>query len=216
MTFESDLPEDDRSRQLELSAAESDDAARRYTSDQSRPGSDIGLDEHSRRDAAIARCAEILKDWDRADPLTREKLLNAVGREMMAIYEAPAPDLLTQAMRPGYRGAYAEEDFTMTVNRDLLDGDIKDALHTYLHEYRHSEQAYEIQKSYTPLRSTENTLRASALEANEKTYIDPEEDFDKYRQQLLERDANQFADANTEAIVQRMRAAPFQPQAAKT
>lgn len=216
MTQENDMPDGDRPRQVDAAATAGDDAARRYTSDQAERVAENTHEQPPHQDEAIAKSAEILRGWDRADPLTREKQLNAVGREMMTVHEAPPPDLLTQPMEPGYRGSYVDEDFAMRMNQDLPKGELTDALHTYLHEYRHSEQAYEIQKAHTPMWSPENAPRVSALESNQKQYADPEVDYDKYSQQLLERDANHFADTNTDAIIERLKGNTIGPSTDKT
>jgi hypothetical protein len=148
-----------------------------------------------RLQAAESASAKIIDQWDRtADPRVRERLLNDVGREMMKVHEAPPPELHPKEMRPGELGAYSDDDFRIDANRELLQkDDPTDGLETYLHEYRHAEQAYEVQKSHGPMRPSVNTERAAALEVNQSDYISPTEARVDYERQLLEDDAEAFA-----------------------
>jgi len=125
--------------------------------------------EHSgdaQREAAVDRSAQIMEQWEKTkDPGVRSVLLEKVGREMMDVHEAPAPPIHVKELGPGVLGKYYDREFRMELEKSQLEQDNpKDALETYLHEYRHAEQSYEVQKSHGVGLASVNTERAAAME----------------------------------------------------
>lgn len=204
MAQESDLPEGDSGLPAEQDSLGADEAARRRVME--FDGSLVGCEhqDSAREDAAIAESANIVDGWEKADPLTREHMLDRVGREMMAVHESPPPELQTVTMEPNERGRYIDEDFRIEVNEKFVENpDPTDGLTTYLHEFRHAEQAYEVQKSHGPMAGDVNPQRAAELEANQGDgYIDPNDDYDAYRGQISEVDARKSGDTTAGEILE--------------
>jgi hypothetical protein len=179
-----------------------DEAARHRGLETDQDPKSCGHHDAGREAAAEANSASVLERWEHADPATRTYLLDRVGREMMTVHEAPPPELEPKELAPELRGQYVDEAFRIDINRDLLKkADPKDGLETYLHEYRHAEQAYEVAKSRGSMAHDVNASRASLLAANDRHYIVPEESFEKYRQQISEADARQFSERTAKAIL---------------
>jgi hypothetical protein len=153
---------------------------------------------------AVDRSAEIMEQWETTtNPSVRRVLLESVGREMMNVHEAPPPPVNAREMASNELGAYDDENFRIELNRSLLErNDPKAALETYLHEYRHVEQAYEVQKSHGVGRSSVDTERAAALEHNQAEYISPKAGQGAYEGQAMEVDARKFARTNAQEIVE--------------
>jgi hypothetical protein len=162
--------------------------------------------EHSASDReayAIERSARLIDEWEVSKPLVREKILERVGREMMDVHEAPPPPIHSKEMKPGALGANRDGEFIIDMNSDLFEQpNPKDALETYLHEYRHAEQRYEVLKSHGALRHSVDIDRAMALEESFDKYIKPEVDGAAYRRQIVEADAEQFGVSATEGILE--------------
>src|SRR5262249_3679524 len=132
-------------------------------------------DEAANR-AAFDRSARLLADWESKDPLVREKALERLGREMAGVHDVPAATLIVKDMPPEERGYYDDAEFMTAINRrELEQADPTKALETYLHEYRHAEQAQELQKSHNFAVNEVDVNRAHAIEANSgDAYIQPE------------------------------------------
>jgi len=122
----------------------------------------------------------------------------------MSAHEAPPPELQAKEMLPGQLGKYVDNEFRIEINQDLLkQDDPKDGLETYLHEFRHAEQAYEVQKANSVMWRDVDLQRANAVKANSgEHYIPPPEEgqadydsrFAEYERQFNEADARQFAE----------------------
>ena len=201
MAQENDQPEDDQVQPVEQELG-ADDAARHRARQFDPSVTECEHDDPKAEAAAVADSARLLDRWEQSNPLTRKYLLDGVGREMMTAHEAPPPELQAKEMPPEQLGRYLDDDFRIEINQDLLkQDDPKDGLDTYLHEYRHAEQAYEVQKSHGPMFNDVDLQRAAAIQANEKDYITPEEDFSHYERQLLEADARQFAERTSNDVL---------------
>lgn len=194
-----DLPHDvDRTPEAAESSASDAAALARIESDlmrcQHRSNSDAAFSEHS---------ASLVDRWEESSPLVREKLLDRVGALASESHEVPPPMLLPKELPPGVRGAYIDDTHTTELNRELLASPEPDAaLQTYLHEYRHAEQAYELQKSHGALAHQVDAARAEAIEnSSGENYISPDRDREGYWQQFIEADAREFAAAQTDDIL---------------
>lgn len=151
----------------------------------------------------LRRDGDFALRWKEADPLERKYMLDGVGRELMLENDAPAPPLYTERFDdPRLMGQYRDEDFRIEIKEDLLEqSDPHDAVDTYLHEYRHAWQDYEVQKSRGGFAPESELARDRALEQSLDSYVDPSVDERGYREQLAERDAREFASKFTDEII---------------
>ena len=208
--------------QIEHAQLDANDAARRRVLEYNESLLNCEHSENSAAEAAaVDKSARIMEAWDRTnDPLFREKLLDGVGREMMKVHEAPPAPIYQKQMPDNELGAYSDADFRTAMNdRQLRQDDPRDALETYLHEYRHVEQNYEAQKSRGAMAHSVDRERAAAVEYNlEPThYITGRTSQDAYERQLVETDAEKFGTTTAKEILERReelshherRAAPF-------
>jgi hypothetical protein len=203
VTDRAEHPENEQQRQdTEPDRCDGDEAARRRVLDFEPRRIDC---EHAEANstAAVNESARSIDRWDKtSDPLERHYLLDQVGRQMMTVHEAPPPELHEKEMPPELHGQYVDKDFRMEINSELLKrDDPQDALDTYLHEYRHAEQAYEVQASHGSLSHRVNPDRTSDLEFNDAHYVDYTDSQRDYERQLLEVDARTFADETTAEIL---------------
>jgi hypothetical protein len=206
MTDETELRnEEEPEEPAEASALEGDEEARRRVTefdaallDCEHPG-----DSEAER-TAVEHSAQLLEGWEKAAPLEREKLLNRVGQEMMHVHEAPPGELFVGEMPQDVLGQYDDLNFITSIDRgQLAEADPHDALETYLHEYRHTEQHYEALQSQGALAHRVDPERAAALDYNlNEHYIDGERDSEGYERQLAEVDARRFAEATTGKILE--------------
>ncbi len=157
------------------------------------------------------------EEWKTLDGVGRTAVLQAAGREISNIYEHPAPPLYTENMseRP-LRGVYGDgyssnpetgelegSDYGIRLNTQgetssdgYISDDPREALRTYLHEFRHSyqhEQALRWEKvQFRNL--VEDEKAAESWSQNFDSYKSPENGFDDYQDQAVEADARNFAD----------------------
>jgi hypothetical protein len=157
--------------------------------------------------SAIDRSAQIIGKWESTDdPVGRQRLLEGVGREMMLVHEAPPGPISARQMPQNELGAYSDDEFRTDVNESQLKNDNpRDALETYLHEYRHAEQNYEVVKSHGVGWHSVDSQRAMAVEYNldREHYIRPEVNQAAYERQLVETDAEQFGTRTADQILER-------------
>jgi len=194
--------------QIEQAQLDANDAARRRVLEYNESLLDCEhTDNLAAEAAAVDRSARIMDGWDQTkDPVFREKLLDNVGREMMHVHEAPPAPIYRKDMPDNVLGAYNDRDFSTDINeRQLKQDDPRDALETYLHEYRHIEQNYEAQKSRGAFYHDVNPERAAAVEYNlEPThYIDGGQNQEAYQKQLVETDAERFGTTTAKEILER-------------
>lgn len=203
MAQENDQPEDDQVQPVEQDRLGADEAARHRARQSDSSLTHCEHDDAKAEASAVADSARLLNRWERSDPLTRKYLLDGVGREMMTAHEAPPPELQAKEMPPEQLGKYVDDDFRIEINQELLKlDDPKDGLDTYLHEFWHAEQAYEVQRSHGPMFNDVDLQRASALEANQgERYINPEDGFDDYVHQITEADARAFAERTSNDVL---------------
>jgi len=182
---------------------------------------DISDLEETRLDTAAERLKQIewLKPekWAQLDTYEKVVALNTAGRELSEVYHHPNPPLLVKDMGdPDLLGAYGDgyrfnsdtkeiegAEYGITMNRTaevdyekLLGDDPAVALRTYAHEFRHSYQAEQATR-YDKLQFrnlVDNTEAAKEWSENLRDYKTPDEDYDAYRNQSVERDARDFAD----------------------
>jgi hypothetical protein len=196
-----DQPEDDQVADDQQDVADADDVGRRRVTEFDARLTEC---EHTGVDdsAAMVASAKAIERWEEA-PAEREWILRHVGGEMMTVHEAPPPELQVKEMPAELRGEYNDEDFRIDENARLVgQSDPHDALETYLHEYRHAEQAYEVQASHGALAHRVDAVRSAEVEFNTQHYIDGRDDYPNYRGQLMEADARAFAEATTAKILQ--------------
>jgi hypothetical protein len=155
----------------------------------------------------VERMAGDLDRWEGAGPVEREYELDAVGNHLMERYEAPAPPVLGEHFEdPRLLGEYDDADFRIEVNERLLESpDPREALETYLHEYRHAQQAYEVERSNSPLARDAERREAAEWEAEMDHYTPPERDELAYFDQPVERDAREFGHDWAERILNERR-----------
>jgi hypothetical protein len=159
----------------------------------------------------LKRSAELIADWEQleGDPAARRYLLDRVGREMLAEYGAVPGELNLQAMPENERGSYTRETNETDLNARLAElSDPKEALHTYLHEYRHAIQGTEVSAYRLGFYREVDVVRAAQLdrpyEKPPEAGTPPEEaerQYSKYEQQFSETDARSFADDLTDKIL---------------
>lgn len=151
--------------------------------------------EHAGKDAAEAeavdRSAEVMERWEQANPTERPYILERVGREMMKVHEAPNPPASPKEFEdPRTLGQYLDEDWRIEIKgRDLKEPGPRAALETYLHEYRHAEQYYEVQKSHGSLAHEVDADRAEKFEREKDNYVSEGKE---YWEQSIEKDAEKF------------------------
>ena len=194
--------------QVEQAQLDANDAARRRVLEYNESLLDCEhTDNLAAEAAAVDRSARIMDGWDQTkDPVLREKLLDNVGREMMHVHEAPPAPIYRKDMPDNVLGAYNDRDFTTDINeRQLKQDDPRDALETYLHEYRHIEQNYEAQKARGALSHSVDPERAEAVGYNLEPahYVDGRQDQDAYQKQLVETDAERFGTTTAKEILER-------------
>lgn len=223
MFSEADRSENIRAaEQIEHIQFDANDAARRRVLEYNESLLNCEHSENSAAEAAaVDKSARIMEAWDRTnDPILREKLLDSVGREMMKVHEAPPAPIYQKQMADNELGAHSDGDFRTDMNdQQLKQDDPRDALETYLHEYRHVEQNYEAQKSRGAMAHSVDLERAAAVEYNLEPahYINGRANQDAYERQLVETDAERFGTTTAKEILERReelrhherRAAPF-------
>jgi hypothetical protein len=177
---------------------------------------------HALRETRLDTAAESLKQiewlkpkkWAQLDIHEKAVALNAAGRVLSEAYHHPDPPLLVKDMGdPGLLGAYGDgyrfdkdtgeiegADYGIIMNRaaeidyeKLFGADPVVALRTYAHEFRHSYQAEQTTRYGKPqFRSLVDDPQAAQEWLHD--YIAPEEDYDAYRNQPVEKDAREFAE----------------------
>jgi hypothetical protein len=157
--------------------------------------------------------------WAKMDIYERKATLNAVGSELGHVYEHPAPPLFVEDLgQSNALGTYGDgsyhdpatgglqgSEYGITINEKgetehghLFGDDPRDALRTYAHEFRHSYQYEQAHRAEIPHFRNLVDDRTKAEDWSENlepgAYRQPESDFDAYRSQPVESDANQFAE----------------------
>jgi len=154
---------------------------------------------------AVDHSARLVERWETTqDPVERKYLLERVGREMMTVHEAPPAPVIAREMPRNELGAHNNADFTTDMNDwQLKQDDPRVALETYLHEYRHVEQHYEVLKSHGSSGHLVEPERSMAMAHNLDDYIRSESDQAAYEGQLVEADAERFGTTAAGEILER-------------
>ena len=168
------------------------------------------------------------ENWQKLDNWQRDRALSRAGKACCEHYpEMPgAPsDLepLSKEMEPGLNGRYVHEtrvdgekvpDWDIKENKELLNSDDPyPAIKTYLHEYRHSYQDEIIHihrdttfdvpdKDFaeTMSKNKDNYKKAPSRELFYENETEYHERYEQYREQPLEKDAEEFAVNVTEEL----------------
>jgi hypothetical protein len=155
---------------------------------------------------AIENSARIIQDWegirDEPDKVERRiQMLDQVGHEMEGVHGAlPERINATKMNHPDLFGQYHDGQIDINDWQLKMD-DPAFALDTFLHEYRHAEQDYEVRNAGA---DWVNGDRESAIAYNSDHYIDWEEDREGHAAQLVERDAGRFGgEAAHEILLER-------------
>lgn len=138
--------------------------------------------------------------WADADAPTRRALLDEVGRRLMSAYETPAPDALDMKFPEDENGvlcgSYSDEDWRLAINEKLLEqDDVREAIRTYMHEFRHAYQREMVTRWENGFEHLIHD-RELAREWREgfDNYTDPNSDYEAYLRNPVERDARSFAE----------------------
>jgi hypothetical protein len=105
-------------------------------------------------------------------------------------------EIVSRSLSKNEYGAFDERDNSITMNKDLLKASSpEEALDTYFHESRH---AYQYHAVHNPS-PWDDAGSVQAWGENFDQYISPDEDFEGYFNQPVERDANEYAAARMNA-----------------
>ena len=198
------------------------DSSRRLSPDEAArlkiKGADAAFEpvpDQLRKESAV-RSIRDLEDfspekWREMSMERRRVALNRAGRALMDAYDCPNPPLITRELPEDDRtvtlGEYEDGatihnlqgDYALRVNEKLLqDDDPREALKTYIHEFRHAYQSEMATRYEKPqFRNWVHEPEAAAKWSEARrggTYVRPEEDYEKYRRQGVEQDARDFAE----------------------
>lgn len=156
---------------------------------------------------ALGRDSDFALRWREADPVTRRYMLDGLGRDLILEHEAPAPPVFAESFEDQrLLGQYCDEDFRIDLNERLLENsNPHEALDVYLHEYRHAWQHYEVEKSHGALAHETDLPTVRAMEESLDNYVDPSVDEQRYRDQLAESDAREFASRCSDEVIRDFR-----------
>jgi hypothetical protein len=178
-----DQPKDDQSKGLAA------DIKKMGLNDETRNGVDIPDETDYFTDKE--RAEKTLSDFRPANWEQQNLDDKKQSIEQLANYHA---DILGIDNKPGVSyynnrdprdfGGYSPSANVLSINEDNL-GDGPETVDTVSHEYRH---AYQRQRSENP----ENE-RDFMFQDNFRNYTKPEEDYEEYKNQILERDAREYA-----------------------
>lgn len=159
------------------------------------------LEESKRAERVADRLSEVdgLKQdqWAAMDATERTWTLRHAGDAIAKEHASPNPTLFVEELPDGESGHYDPATGEMRIDTALVESDDpRDALKTYLHEFRHSYQnetdlAYE--KNMITVAPTEKAAEWTANE-REGYRVPPEVSFETYAGQPMEADSRSFAD----------------------
>jgi hypothetical protein len=146
--------------------------------------------------------------WKGLGPEERRNALEGAGRYLRDAYEFPEPPLMPRKF-PEYEGKvllgfYSDgpsdknlkADYELALNQQLLDArhnHPRQALETYSHEFRHAYQHEMAGRFKNGLGIVHDRSLAAEWAKNLDNYQHPDEDFERYREQPVERDAREFS-----------------------
>lgn len=153
--------------------------------------------------------------WARLDIHEKVVALNAAGRALAEVYHIPSPPLLVLEMDHPEDYGYYGDGYRLNVDTDRIIGadygigmnlsagvdyenlfgdDPAVALKTFAHEFRHSFQAEQVTRYLRP--QHRNLVDdPQTAQAWNQPYISPDEDYQAYYDQPVEKDAREFADS---------------------
>ena len=175
-------------------------------------------------EAAAERIKQVvwlkLEQWKDLNVHEKVVALNAAGRALAEVFQIPSPPLIVLEMdEPGAYGSYGDgyrfnidtgqiegSDYAIKMNlagsvdyEKLFGDDPAVALETYAHEFRHSYQAEQIVRYQRP-QHRHLVDDPNAVQAWLRPYITPDEDYEAYRNQPVEKDAREFAEALIQTV----------------
>ena len=214
----SEIPEAWRPHQDTIGAIQGQPDARRDMGPDVASTRDVAEVDDARLDTAAERIKQVEElqpeRWAQLDDDGKAAALNRAGQELAQVYNHPQPPLVVKDMQePSALGEYGDgfsfnrrtgkvegADYGIRMNKeaqtDLLGDDPAAALNTYAHEFRHSYQDEQVTAREKPQfrNLVDDPDEAAEWAANSANYIGPEEDFDAYHNQPVERDARAFAE----------------------
>lgn len=148
---------------------------------------DIAEDGHSDSEHALETLPDFRpENWERLSLDDKKESIERLAdynEELLGIEHKPTIDYYSEEA-PGDYGAFSQETNSLAINERHLD-DGPETADTVAHEFRH---AYQYQHAQNP----ENELDL-AYRDNFSNYVAPDQDYAGYKEQVLERDARDYA-----------------------
>jgi len=163
--------------------------------------------------------------WKNMDDIGKRIALEHVGEDLREIYKQPNPPLFVSDKSEEGELAYfdpKEWKIAMFKNEEsklggkLFGEDPRGALNAYCHEFRHSYQEEQIQEYKKGFSTDENREKLELWADNWKHYIEApddklaeidyeryQRDYEKYKNQPIEKDVDEFADLMTKRVYYR-------------
>jgi hypothetical protein len=163
--------------------------------------------------------------WEKKNINDKRWDLEHTGEQLRKIFKHPNPPLFVQEKsKEGELGHYNPDEWKIrmfagekTKFKDKLFGDDpRVALHTYCHEFRHSYQEEQVLAYKKGFATEENKEVVGVWAKNWENYIDAPDDklieidyekyqkeYENYKNQPIEKDANEFADLITKRVFYR-------------
>lgn len=174
--------------------------------------------DRPRAESAVKRLHELTElspsVWRSLDVHGKAAVLNRIGALLAETYNLPRPPLIVKSLgSPSSLGAYGDgyifdeqtsdirgSDYGISLNEQgsdhfqrMFGDDPRLAVETYAHEFRHSYQAEQLLRSQkSQFHQLVDDVRA--VEAWAHPYCSPNDDFDAYWNQPVERDARAFSE----------------------
>jgi len=150
-----------------------------------------------------------MADWEKLNPTARRYTLDRVGRTMCAEYGAGPVDLVDKKLPENLRGQYDSKTGQIEINEALLrHPDPRQALETYLHEFRHAVQDAEVTTYKGPQWRSVDAGRVHELSKPYESPPDGSETpaqaaakYERYRAQFSELDPREFSREATDKIL---------------
>ena len=159
------------------------------------------------------------------EPEAKRVALERTGEKLSKIFKNPKPPLFVyEKSKKGELGHYKPEEWKIRMfagektkfGDKLFGDDPRAALRTYCHEFRHSYQEEQILAYKKGFSTDENREKLELWADNWKHYIEApddklaeidyeryQRDYEKYKNQPIEKDADEFADLMTKRVYYR-------------
>jgi len=163
--------------------------------------------------------------WKNKTDMEKSWALEHAGEDLRKVYHHPNPPLLiSDKNKESELGHYNPEEWEIKMFKNkknkmgekLFGEDPREALYTYCHEFRHSYQEEQIQAYKKGFSIDENEEKVGKWADNWKSYINAPDDklaridyeryqreYERYKNQPIEEDANRFADLITKRVYHR-------------